>query len=135
MACSWPMSAVLFALALLFQSQAPWIGTWGQNFAKSTDPSNPPRYKRVVTKIEPWEDGVKVTYDMVGTRGGVVHMEWTGRFDGKDYPLQGLDLVLTNAYSPVDDRSYKIVVKVDGQIASTAVVSVSADGRTLTSQT
>ena len=72
------------------------------------------------TRIEPWEDGLKVTYEMVGTRGGVTHTEWTGKFDGKDYPMQGVDTVMTNAYRRIDDRSYEIVIKLDGTLIATA---------------
>ena len=59
------------------------------------------------------------------------HMEWSGRFDGKDYPVQGVDYVLTNAYRKVSDRSYEIVVRVDGRAAAVATAVVSSDGRTL----
>jgi len=115
---------IIFALWLA----APWLGTW-----KLTKPDA--RYKRVITRIEPWEDGIRVTYDMVGTRGGVTHMEWTGKFDGKDYPVEGVDYVLTNAYKLINDHSYEIVIKVDGSVAATARVEVSPDGRTLTTVT
>src|SRR5687767_11599336 len=74
------------------QGPSPWIGTWRLNPSKSTPTSNSP-YKRVTLKIESWEDGLKVVYDMVGIRGGVNHVEWTGRFDGKDYLVQGVDEV------------------------------------------
>ena len=113
--------------------QAPWIGTWQLNAARSTARSTPSPYKRVVLRIEPAaDDGLVVVYDMVGTRGGVTHVEWSGQFDGRDYPVQGMDYVLTNAYRRLDDRSYEIVIKVDGQPAATAVAVVSPDGRTLT---
>ena len=115
---------IIFALWLA----APWLGTW-----KLSKPDA--RYKRVITRIEPWEDGIRVTYDMVGTRGGVTHMEWTGKFDGKDYPVEGLDYVLTNAYKLLDDHSYEIVIKVEGSVAATAHVNVSPDGKTLTTVT
>src|SRR5688572_29713318 len=102
MSCFVSMGPGIFlVIALLFQGQAPWVGTWNLNISKSTERSNP-RFKRVTSRIEPWKDGLKVTYDMVGIRGGVTHMEWTGAFDGKDYPVQGADYVLTNAYSLVD---------------------------------
>jgi hypothetical protein len=68
---------------------------------------------------------------MVRRRGGMQHMEWSGRFDGKDYPVQGVDYVLTNAYRKVSDRSYEIVVRVDGRAAAVATAVVSSDGRTL----
>jgi hypothetical protein len=115
---------IIFALWLA----APWFGTW-----KLSKPDA--RYKRVITRIEPWADGIRVTYDMVGTRGGVTHMEWTGKFDGKDYPVEGLDYVLTNAYKLLDDHSYEIVIKVEGSVAATAQVKVSPDGKNLTTVT
>jgi hypothetical protein len=133
----WTTVAVLIFLVSLpqleAQSKAPWLGTWRLNPAKST--SSQDRYKRVTSKIEPWQDGLKITYDMVGTRGGVTHMEWTGKFDGKDYPVQGVDYVLTNAYTPIDDHSYQIVIKVDGATAATARVVISPDEKSLTTVT
>ena len=116
------------------QSKEPWFGTWRLNLAKSTADRDA-RFKRMTTKIEPWEGGLKVTYDLVGVRGGLTHMEWTGKFDGKDYAVQGVDYVLTNAYSRVNDRSYQITIKVDGVVNATARVVISPDGDTLTTLT
>src|SRR5262249_52956722 len=121
---------IFISATLTVQAQAPWFGTWKLNFAKSTGSSGI-RYKRVMLKISPWEDGLKVAYDYVGIRGGVTHMEWTGRFDGKDYLVQGLDYVLTNAYTLTDVRGYRINVKVEGAVAATATVVISPDGKTL----
>jgi hypothetical protein len=129
-------AAVLLGLGSLdARQQAPWFGAWQLNSAKSSARTAPSPYKRVTTRIEPASDGLRVTYDMVGTRGGVTHMEWTGRFDSRDYPVQGVDYVLTNAYRRIDDRSYEILVKVDGRLAATAVAVVSPDGNTLTVST
>jgi len=89
----------------------------------------------VTLRIEPWEDGLKVVYDMVRRRGGITHLEWTGRFDGKNYAVQGVDYVLTNAYRQLSDRSYEIVVSVDGRTAAVATAVVSPDGRQLTVDT
>ena len=72
---------------------------------------------------------------MVRRRGGITHMEWSGRFDGKDYPVQGVDYVLTNAYRTLSDRSYEIMVRVDGNQAATATASISADGKTMSVNT
>ena len=118
--------------ALAFQARAPWFGTWQHEIPAPASRFETPAYKKVTTRIEPWQDGVRVTYDMVRTRGGVTHVEWAGRFDGRDYPVQGVDYVLTNAYRVLDDRRYEIVVKVDGQPAATATAVVSPDGGTLT---
>ena len=129
----WTRIIFVIAMMLAAQAEAPWLGAWKLNPAKST--TNSDRYKRVTLKIEPSEDGLRVAYDMVGTRGGVTHLEWTGKFDGRDYAVQGVDYVLTNAYSLVNDRSYQIVIKVDGAVAATAKVEISPDGKTLTTLT
>jgi hypothetical protein len=111
---------------------APWVGTWQLDPGKSTR-AQPSPYKRVILTISSsGDDRLTVVYDMVGLRGGVTHLEWTGAFDGRDHPVQGSDTVMTNAYQRLDDRSYAIDVKVDGSPVATARASVSADGRTLT---
>ena len=122
---------VIFSVLIMLatpETQQPWLGTW-----KQTNPDS--RYKRVITKIETWQDGLRVSYDMVGARGGITHMEWTGKFDGKDYAVQGVDYVLTNAYTLLNDHSYRIVIKVDGAVAATATVEISPDGKKLTTVT
>jgi len=128
------LSLVTWPGPMYGQSQAPWFGTWRLNPGKSTA-NRDPRFKRVTSTIEPWESGLRVTYDMVGSRGGVTHLEWSGKLDGRDYPVQGVDYLLTNAYSPLDDRSYRIVIKVDGAVAATATAVISPDGKTLTTNT
>ena len=127
-------AVALVALALPGQPAMrqldPWFGTWTLNMSKSSERAESV-YKRVTSRIEPWLDGIRVSYDMVGIRGGVTHTEWTGKFDGKDYPMQGLDYIMTNAYRRIDDHSYEIVIKIEGTVTATAHVSVSPDGKTL----
>src|SRR5947209_1624374 len=121
-----------FSQTALGQDRNPLLGTWSLNFAKSTF-TGEPLYLRVTCKIEPWErDGLNVIYDMVGTRGGVTHWEWTGRWDGKDYALEGVEEVVTNAYSRIGDHTYSVVVKVDGRITTTTRIAISPDGTTMT---
>jgi len=120
---------------------APWFGTW-QLEPPKTAPRwfETPPYRKVTITIEPSEkapgetfrEALRVTYDMVRTRGGVTHMEWLGRFDARDYPVQGVASFMTNAYRRIDDRSYEIVIKVDGATAATATAVVSSDGKTMT---
>ena len=87
-----------------------WFGTW-QQVPPQRKWFDPWPYQKVTLRIEPFDDGLRVVYDMVRRRGGITHMEWTGRFDGRDYPVQGVDYVLTNAYRRISDRSYQIVVR------------------------
>jgi hypothetical protein len=110
--------------------QPPWVGTW-QQVPPARKWFDPWPYQKVTLRIEASDDGLRVIYDMVRRRGGIQHMEWSGRFDGKDYAVQGVDYVLTNAYRKLSDRSYEIVVKVDGRAAAVATAVVSPDGGTL----
>jgi hypothetical protein len=131
------LTAAAIALALAAQTSAVppvWFGTWKVNLAKSTY-TGAPGYKRATYVIEPAGDGVKVVYEMVLPRGGVTHLEWTGRLDGKDYPVQGIDEFLTYAYTPRDDGSYDIVAKIDGRVAASSTVQFSPDGTTMTTTT
>lgn len=120
------------ALPVDCMQAAPWLGTWRQNSSEPARWYESPAYKTVTSRLEIAGDGIRVVYDMVKTRGGVAHMEWTGKFDGRDYLMQGVDYVMTNAYRLIDDRSYEIVIKVDGRHVATAVAVVAADGRTMT---
>lgn len=121
-------------LAQTAGAQAPWMGEWRLDPSQSNSPGNS-RYKRVDITIEPWQDGLRVRYDMIGVRGGVTHTEWTGRFDGKDYVMEGVDAFITNAYTLMGDRGYRILVKSDGAPVATTTVTISPDGRTLTAVT
>ena len=129
------MSSSVFAQTSPASHVPPvWFGTWEVNLARSTY-TGTPGYKRASYVIGPADDGLKVIYEMVLPRGGVTHLEWTGRLDGQDYPVQGIDEVLTYAYTPRDDGSYAIVAKIDGRVAASSEVRFSADGRTMITTT
>ena len=49
--------------------------------------------------------------------------------------MEGVDEVLTNAYTRIDERTYDVVVKADGLEVATARIVVAPDGKTLTSIT
>ncbi len=131
--------AIVLALAaLLFpglaEAQSPrlWFGVWTLNIARSSYSSGAPPYKRATRRIEPSERGVKIIDDLVRPRGGIVHLEWIGRFDGLDYPVQGVEVVLTNAYRCRDDRTCELIQKLDGEPVVTAWLTISPDGSVLT---
>ena len=117
-------------------AQSLWFATWKVNVAKSTYPAGPPAFKSMTCRIEPWEEKVRVTYRIIGARGDVTHIEWIGAFDGRDYPVAGIDgYVTTHAYRRVDDRTYDVIQKTEGSRTLTARMTISADGKTLTTLT
>lgn len=119
---------------LLGQTPAGWFGTWKLNVAKSTFGPEPP-YKRATRRIETSEGSITVVDDLVRSRGGILHLEWTGKFDGLDYPVQGVEVVFTNAYRLLNDGTCELIQKMDGEIVATARLAISPDGKTLTTVT
>jgi hypothetical protein len=121
----------LVAVAVGFAAN-PNIGTWKLNEAKSKIPPMAPKNNLVV--YEAAGDSVKVTVDGVSGDGKSFHSEWTGKFDGKDYPLTGDPTADTRAYKTVDAHTTDLVNKKDGKIVATGRIVISADGmsRTLT---
>jgi hypothetical protein len=116
------------------QTPPAWFGTWKLNVARSTFSPQPP-YKRATRRIEPSAGAITIVDDLVRSRGGILHLEWTGMLDGVDYPVQGVEIVLTNAYRRVNDRAWELTQKIDGEVVATARLAISPDGRTLTTVT
>jgi hypothetical protein len=112
-----------------------WFGRWTLNLSKSTYVPGPPPYTRASYVIEPSKDGVIVVYDMVYPRGGTTHWEWVGKFDGQPYALQGVDDDVTYAYRRIDDRTYDVEVRIDDRLAGVSRVTLSDDGRSITTAT
>ena len=118
-------------LTLCFAADSPQIGTWKLNEAKSKLSPGLPKNTTVV--IEAAGDQVKVTVDGVDADGKPTHNEWTGKFDGKDYPVTGDPSSDARSYKQVDDRTLGLAVKKDGKTTMSGQIVVSADGKTRTS--
>ena len=108
-------------------------GTWKQNMAKSKyDPANLAA-KSATTK---WEavgaDGLKWVADGVDAQGKPTHSEFSGRFDGKDFPIKGIPIEDTRAYKRIDDFTYEFVSKKAGKVTTTTHMVISRDGKTRT---
>src|SRR6266849_1021151 len=97
------MFAVLFAgVAVCLAADDPSMGTWKLDEAKSKIAAGMPKNTAVV--YEAAGDSVKVTVDGVGADGKPSHNEWTGKLDGKDYPVTGDSSVDTRSYKRIDTR-------------------------------
>jgi hypothetical protein len=106
------------------------LGTWKLNEAKSKISPGSPKNTTVV--IEAAGDSVKVTVDGVDGQGKPIHNEWTGKFDGKDYPVTGDPTSDMRAYKQLDAHTQELTVKKDGKVGVTGKITVSADGKTRT---
>jgi len=113
-----------------------WVGVWVLASAVSANNPNVPRlYTRATKHIAASDATVTIVDDLVRIRGGVVHTEWTGKLDGMDYPVEGVEIYLTSAYTVVNDRTLELTQKVDGRPVVRATMVLSADGNTITTTT
>ena len=123
------MAALFAVVAVCFAADVN-MGSWKLNEAKSKISPGAPKNTMVV--IAPAGDNVKVTVDAVGADGKPAHNEWTGKFDGKDYPLTGDPRSNMRAYRQVNDHTQDLTEKKDGKITTTGRIVVSADGKNRT---
>ena len=122
--------ALYFAAAVVcFASQAE-MGTWKLNEAKSKIAAGGVKNHTVV--YEAAGDSVKVTVDGTDGDGKPTHNEWTGKFDGKDYPVTGDPASDVRSYTRVDDRTLELTIKKGGKVTITGRVVASADGKSRT---
>ena len=126
------LAALVICLAAASAALADdaFSGTWKLNEAKSK--LSPGMNKNTTVSYEVSGDSVKVTLDGVGGDGKATHDEWTGKYDGKDYPVTGNPMTDTRAYKKVNDHTLEATGKKDGKVVLTAKITVSADGKTRT---
>ena len=122
----------LIAGAVCFASDAAManMGTWKLNEAKS---QFAPGATKNTTVVYAAAGGmVKVTVDGMTSDGKPAHNEWTGKFDGKFYPVTGDPATDERSYKPVDKLTLQITTKKGGKLVATGTIVVSADGKTRT---
>ena len=123
-------------LALCFLAGAacfaadPQMGTWKVNEAKSKfEPGTP---KNTMVVYEAAGNEVKVTVNGVDAKGKSAHNEWTGKFDGKNYPVTGDPTSEARSYKKIDDHTLALTVWYHGRVSGTGRIVVSADGKSRT---
>ena len=122
------ISLVFVSVAFGFQNN-PQMGTWKLNEAKSKF-AGKARNHTVV--YEAAGDQTKVTVDGVDENGGAVHNEWTGKFDGKDYPVTGDANGDTRSYRMINKNTMALTNKKGGKTTLTGRIVVSRDGKSRT---
>ena len=121
--------AICLVTASLSMAQEE-MGTWKLNEAKSKLASSVAKNHTVV--YEAAGDSIKVTVDGTNSDGSAAHNEWTGKFDGKDYPVTGDAAFDTRAYKRVNDKTLDMTLKKGGKVTVTGTIVVAADGKSRT---
>ena len=132
-------TAILVAGLLVFtipqlalaQNQ-PLAGIWKVDVAKSKyEPGAAP--KNETLRFEPVGDGFKLSLDGVNQQGPY-HSEATGKFDGAEVPVVATptrQARFTYSFNRIDDRTWEIVIKVNGERRLLVRNVVSEDGKTM----
>ena len=121
---------MLFVGLTMCSAQNPSLGTWKLNEAKSKIPAG--SAKNLTVTYEAAGDNIKGTIDGVDGQGKPTHTEWTGKFDGKDYPVSGDPTSDTRAIKQIDDHHYQLTVKKAGKVTITGKAVIAADGKSRT---
>ena len=122
---------VLFAaVAVCVAADDAAIGTWKLDEAKSRLVAGMPKNTTVVYTQA--GDSMKVVVEGVDAAGKATHNEWTGKFDGKDYPLTGDPTADTRSYKRIDANTLELANKKDGKVVLSGRITISADGKTRT---
>jgi len=122
---------VLFAaVAVCVAADDAAIGTWKLDEGKSKLVAGMPKNTTVIYTTA--GDSMKVTVDGVGADGKPTHNEWTGKFDGKDYPLTGDPTANSRSYKRIDANTLELTNKKDGKPVMSGHITIAADGRTRT---
>lgn len=125
----------VFTLAFFFLAgaacfAASMMGTWKLNEAKSK--LAPGNGKNNTVTYQSMLIQTKVTVDGVDAKGKPTHNEWTGRFDGKDYPVTGDPTSDARSYTKIDNRTMDFVIKKNGKTTIRGRIVLSADGKSRT---
>jgi hypothetical protein len=123
LACSFVAGAVCLAAN-------PQMGTWKLNEKKSKLGNGMAKNSTVVYRSMVFQ--TKVTIDGTDPDGKPMHSEWTGKFDGKDYPVKGDPTSDMRSYRKIDDRTMEFTVKHDGKVIASGRIVVAPDGKSRT---
>jgi hypothetical protein len=122
--------AVCFLAGAACFAADPQIGSWKLNEAKSKITPGSPKVTMVV--YEAVGDQVKCTVDEIAPDGKATHSEWTGKFDGKDYPVTGSSDSDTRSYKKIGERTMNFTNKKGEKVTSSGRIVVAADGKSRT---
>jgi hypothetical protein len=115
--------------AMCFASN-PTMGTWKLNESKSTFGEGAGKTTMVVWAKAGHQH--KCTVDGTDAHGQKTHSVWTGKLDGKDYPITGDAQSDTRSFKKSGENTLEMVSKKDGKIVGDGTIVVAADGKSRT---
>jgi hypothetical protein len=124
------LALCLGATAVAFAKDELHMGTWTLNEAKSKIAAGATKNTTVI--YEAVGNDIKVTVDGTDGDGNPTHSEWTGRFNGRFYPVTGDATSDERAYRRVGARTLILTGRKGGKITLNGRIVVTANGKTRT---
>jgi len=107
-------------------------GTWKMNAEKSKY-SPGPGPKNLTVVIDCDESNYKIDATGTDSDGKPLHVQYSAKFDGKDYPTTGVANADSISVKRIDASTIETQQKKDGKVMMTVTSKVSKDGKTRTS--
>ena len=106
------------------------MGTWKLNETKSKIAPGTGKNTTVVYSDVMWK--MEVAIDGTDASGKTYHSTWSGKFDGKDYPVKGDPSSDMRSYKKVNDRTMEFTMKKGGKVMASGTIVVAGDGKSRT---
>ena len=122
--------ALSVAAAAMCFANNPTTGTWKLNESKSTFGDGAGKSMMVA-----WAKAGKqhkCTVDGTDADGKKTHSVWTGKLDGKDYPITGDPQSDTRSFKMSDENTLEMVSKKHGKTVGEGTIVVASDRKTRT---
>jgi len=107
-------------------------GTWKMNPEKSKY-SPGPAPKDLTVVVESDENNYKLEASGTAGDGKPTHVQYSAKFDGKDYPATGVANADAVSLKRIDANTIETQQKKGGKVVMTITTKVSKDGKTRTS--
>ncbi len=78
-------------------------------------------------------DNIKLSSEGIDAAGNPTHVEYTAKYDGKDYPITGVPNADTVALERLDASTTRSTIKKGDQVVMTVTSVISKAGKTRTS--
>jgi hypothetical protein len=122
------ISALVLTLAVIvIAADDPFIGTWKMNPAKTK--SSNPAFKSYSITFSVQEGVFKNYEDIVDADGRAFQRSWTGKCDGKEFPMTAPDVDVQSCTQP-NANTADYVCKKNGKVVWSGRTVISKDGKT-----
>ena len=134
--CPMKIRTIRLTLAFSFLGSAlcmaadPQMGTWRLNESKSK--ITPGTLKNTQVVYSSMLGQVKIKADGIDANGKASYTEWSGKFDGKDYPVTGDPNSDARSYTKLNERALTTTNKKNGKVTVTGQIVISPDGKSRT---